>query len=322
MNRSKPRRIDGELLWTFFLSLAAHALLVFLFLAGPNRYLQAAAPPLESYTVELVAPGVVGGDDGPLGPAGETVPEAAPSADGAADAEEIEEVVEEPEPEIEEVVEEPEPEIEESVEEAEPEVAESADEPVEVARPQPADTVAATAVPTKKAAAKPKPAARPPTPDPVAERDRRIAEAIRRRAQQSSPGSVDERIAAAVRRKADGIGGGSGGPLSAGPGSGPGGGTVIGAEYVLYKRRMEVRIRDAWVWAGVDDSLEAVVRFGIAPDGRVENVRTTRPSGDKAYDASVERAVEAASPLGVVPENYRREFADIEMTFRAKDLRR
>lgn len=387
MTRPKPSRFDGELLWTFSLSLAAHAALTILFLAGPNRYLAAVPPPLESYTVELIAPGAIGGDDGPLGVADGAGVGPEPLAEPALDGDDIEpaaepvvaaeepETVMEPEPAVEEsepvelaepvveaeelepvvepVVEEPLPEPVVEVEEPEPEpevvVEEEEAEPepepvVEVEEPEPdpdsaeaMDDTAARPVEVAKSEspAENKPVVDQPTPTPRArsnpaeDRDRRITEAIGRRAATARPLSAEDRIAAAVRRRAKQVSssqvgaGGSGGPLSAGGGGGGGGGgTVIGAEYILYKRRMEARIRDSWVWGGADDRLESVIHFAISAEGDVEKVRTTRSSGDRAYDASAERAVRAASPLGMVPPTYRGEFADVEMTFRAQDLRR
>jgi colicin import membrane protein len=161
------------------------------------------------------------------------------------------------------------------------------------------------------------------TPNAAAERDRRIAKAIEQRVGAVGQPAADDRIAAAVRRRTEQLsGGGDGvsGPLSSGPGGAAGAGTIIGAEYILYKRRMEARIRDAWVWGGPQEQLESVVRFSVSPEGEIGDVRTTRTSGDRAYDASAERAVRAASPLGMVPPTYRQEFADVELTFRARDL--
>jgi colicin import membrane protein len=85
---------------------------------------------------------------------------------------------------------------------------------------------------------------------------------------------------------------------------------------------MEERIREAWAWAGADDSLECVVRFSVAPDGAISSIRTTRSSGDPAYDNSAARAVQAVNPLRPIPEEYRNEFGDVELTFRARDLKR
>jgi TonB family protein len=85
---------------------------------------------------------------------------------------------------------------------------------------------------------------------------------------------------------------------------------------------MEERIREAWAWAGADDSLECVVRFSVGADGEIGSIRTTRSSGDPAYDNSAERAVRAVNPLRPIPDDYRSEFADVELTFRARDLKR
>ncbi len=420
MNQQRRRAIDGGMVWTVFLSIAAHVVLVLAIIAAPNPHFLTPGPAIESYTVELVAPGAIAGDSGPLGdgldPFAEAGPEAADDApdevelaalpepdlgdsepepvqeaieevvepepieevvEEVAEPEPVEEVVEEaPEPEpVEEVAEEaPEPEpveevaepepVEEVVEEApEPELVEEVVEEVvepepveavveEVVEPEPVEEAVAEVVepepveeiveeapqpveraakkvvepkPTKlvksKPTAKPTVVAKPkkPTPDPRGERDRQIAEAVRRRSQANA---TDEQIAAAVRRRQqrlDGGGAGLEGPLSTGPGDTPGGGVVLGAEYVLYKRRMETKIRREWVWAGNDDDLVSVVRFSVTASGEVGAVRTTRSSGDRVYDRSAERAVQSASPLGMVPPRYRREFADVEMTFRARD---
>jgi colicin import membrane protein len=137
-------------------------------------------------------------------------------------------------------------------------------------------------------------------------------------------------IAAAVARRAEQLvraQGGAGAVASARPGAasvGPGegsGGVVRGLEYLLYYNAMIKRIKENWVWTGGNPSLEAVVQFNLTAAGDVINVRTVRPSGDASYDASVERAVRAASPLGPPPERYRAEFSTVELTFRPEDLR-
>ncbi len=265
-------------------------------------------------------------------------PEEVIEVEEPAEPEEVVEVEEPAEPE--EVVEVEEPagpeEVVEVEEPAEPEEVVEVEEPAEaeevVGVEEPAAEVAAVepeeakpVPPTKRSKAAPsaKPKARPkPTADAQAERDRQIAAAIKRRAERAAKASAEDRIAAAVQRRAQrlaGGGDGSEGPLSVGPGSGSGG-AVRGAEYILYKRRMETRIRNAWVWAGRDDTLRSVLRFRISPDGEISDIRTIRSSGDKAYDESAERAVRAANPLGMVPIFYRRDFAEIEMAFHARDV--
>jgi len=50
------------------------------------------------------------------------------------------------------------------------------------------------------------------------------------------------------------------------------------------------------------------------------DVRITKSSGDKSYDASVERAVRALNPLPPPPETYRKQFSDVEFTFTPESL--
>jgi len=170
----------------------------------------------------------------------------------------------------------------------------------------------------------------------LTERDKQIAAAVQRRAAAANAESssktdpkdeVDRRIAAAVQRRtidaaraASGIGSSGSTVAGVGPGSGVGG-AVRGIEYVMYRNRMESRIKAAWVWAGADRSLRAVVRFNVTVDGKITNVKTVQSSGDVSYDASVERAIRAADPLGPPPEQYREEFGIVELEFRAEDAR-
>lgn len=166
----------------------------------------------------------------------------------------------------------------------------------------------------------------------AAERDRAIASAVQRRAAESASKSkaesaIDQRIAAAVQRRAAQVGpgatkplAGAGGPVSSGPGDAVGG-RQADLEYVLYQGRMEERVKQAWAWAGADPSLRATVQFSIMPDGEIRNVRTIKPSGDTSYDASVERAIRAVSPLDPPPERLREDFAVVELTFQPEQGR-
>jgi TonB family protein len=83
---------------------------------------------------------------------------------------------------------------------------------------------------------------------------------------------------------------------------------------------MIARIRAAWAWAGDKPGLVVKVRFRILDDGTIAELRVTEPSGDGSYDASVLRAVRATSPLAPPPAVYRKDFADVELTFQPSDL--
>lgn len=119
-------------------------------------------------------------------------------------------------------------------------------------------------------------------------------------------------------------------PMSAGPGEGvgaaapgsggAGGGMVKAFEFLVYRNQMLRVIRDRWTWVGPRSDLEVTVRFGIRENGQIVGLRIIRLSGDPSYDDSVLRAVAKASPLSPPPENYRKEFMDVELTFRPKDL--
>ena len=54
--------------------------------------------------------------------------------------------------------------------------------------------------------------------------------------------------------------------------------------------------------------------------GEISGLKIVQPSGDASYDESVLRAVKKSSPLSAPPENYRRDFADVELAFRPQDL--
>ncbi len=339
------------LVWTILISALMHAVAIGALLVMPRRFL-AAAPRLESYTVELVASGTIGGTNlGGRSGAGEkaaepaaVVPPAPPAPRKQRDSQA--EVVAKPAPKpAPKPAAEPAPPAREAkVEPAErtvrePEEKAAAVEPARREKPRERAEAPVRAPSASKAA---RPTARPPEaekPRPAAtaapeaaekerpggagqahQRDEQIATAIQRRA--------DEHIAAAVRRRAEQLGdggrsatggAGDGGPIAYGPGSGAGG-SVMGAEYILYRSRMERRIREAWAWAGADRSLRAVIRFGITAAGEIVDIQTIKSSGDLAYDTSAERAVRAASPLGPVPERYRHEFATVELTFRPDDI--
>jgi colicin import membrane protein len=211
--------------------------------------------------------------------------------------------------------------------------------------PKPAPQAAARPEPVHEAKAGPKREAKPekapvqaagaPATTPAVtkarpEADRRIAAAVARRAQQlqregaaaAAKSEVEQRIAAAVERRARIVQGGSadgGGPITSGPGSGAGG-VVRGVDYILYRGHMEERIKAAWVWAGANRSLRAVVRFNLLPSGEIVNVQIVTASGDPSYDASIERALRRASPLDPPPERYRDEFSTVELEFRPEDL--
>jgi colicin import membrane protein len=109
------------------------------------------------------------------------------------------------------------------------------------------------------------------------------------------------------------------GAAALGPG-GHGGGVVKGMEFIIYQNRMLNSIKDNWAWVGQKSNLKVVVHFSIKENGEISGLKIVQPSGDASYDESVLRAVKKSSPLPPPPESSRKDFADVELTFRPKDL--
>jgi colicin import membrane protein len=247
--------------------------------------------------------------------------------------------VEPPQPAPPEVAQKPEPKpeppkVEEKPKEDEVALAEKVKKAVPPTPPPVVPTPQVKAPPSPKVVAKAVEKPQPPPPPKVDPKAKAAAEkkaageakaAAEAKAAKEAAAARDERIAAAVRRverQAGTRGGGSGarpgeqtgGPLTVGQGEGAGG-TVMGVEYLLYYNLLQKRIKENWAWAGTDHSLEAMVRFNITEAGDVQNVRITHSSGDRSFDASVERAVRALNPLPPPPDAYRKQFADVEVPF-------
>jgi colicin import membrane protein len=228
----------------------------------------------------------------------------------------------EPAPKPEAKKEEPKPEVKKE----EPKVDEQA---VALAKPTQAKAIEPTPTPIVQAkadVAKPQPAVAPPAAEPpkpagtptltneqaaARARDEQIAKAIVERAKLAAKASQ----AGTAGGGSGKAGGTPGGPVSVGPGTGPGTGIVMGVEFLIYRNQLETRLKEAWAWADTKTELSADVRFRIAEDGGVSDVRITRSSGNAAYDESVLRAVRAVNPLPPPPQTYRKQFADVEYTF-------
>jgi len=326
---------------------ALHLVGVALLLLIPHSFLHH-PPALQSYTVDLVAPDQLGGSN--LIEGGKGRVQAAPLA-AAPPAPQVEppkppppkaEEPKPPEPQKaapekvapKEVVQKPEPpKVEEKPKENEMALAEKAKT---IQPPPPPTAVKAPPSPQAKPAPSPKVIAKaePVKPQPKAPPKVAAKAAIDAKAEKEAAAARarDERIAAAIRRveqQTGTRGGGTGqkageqpgGSISVGPGEGAGG-TIKGVEYLIFYNQMINGIKQKWAWPlSGTRSLEAVVRFSIGESGEIFDVRITRASGDASFDASVERAVKAASPLPRPPDAYRKEFADVELTFTPEQLK-
>jgi TonB family protein len=136
----------------------------------------------------------------------------------------------------------------------------------------------------------------------------------------------DAYAAAADKWRAKGGTGGGGGLAATSSGSGPigspgygGGGQVVGLEFVAYQQRVIATVKAAWVNAVTRPGLVAKVRFEIAANGEVSNVRLEQSSGDSAYDTSTLRAVQRANPLPTPPSRYANDFRDFVIEFKSEE---
>jgi len=334
---------DRRLWRMVFASAVLHVVALAVLMLVPHVWVPR-PPPLQSYTVDLVAPDKLGGNNllqGGKGRAAGPVMAAAAVPPKVEPPKPPEPKPEPPKPEV--VVKPPEakpPEPPKVEEQPKPNEVALAEKPTQVAptptRPPSAPTARPTPAPSPPLVAKvePPPKPQPPTPPKLTAKEieaRKAAEAKAAAQEKAAKEAAqrDQRIAAAIKRvEQQGVrGGGSGtkaegqpgGPISAGPGEGVGG-AVRGVEYLLYYNQMINRIKQSWAWASRNDALEATVHFGITETGEVVDVRITHSSGDASYDASVERAVRTVNPLAAPPLAYRKEFSDVELTFRPSDL--
>ena len=110
------------------------------------------------------------------------------------------------------------------------------------------------------------------------------------------------------------------GAAGIGVGGRGGAGIVKGMDFIIYQNRMLATIKGNWAWVGQRSNLRVVVQFGVKENGEIVGLKISQPSGDPSYDESVLRALKKSSPLPAPPENYRQDFADVELTFRPRDL--
>lgn len=150
------------------------------------------------------------------------------------------------------------------------------------------------------------------------------ADAVRERLIQSAVDRAKSRTETAQKlSKGETLSAGSGegeGAAGLGTGGRGGPGIVKGIDFIIYQNRMLATIKENWAWVGQRSNLRVVVQFGIRENGDIVGLKIVQPSGDPSYDESVLRALKKSSPLPAPPENYRKDFADVELTFRPRDL--
>jgi colicin import membrane protein len=289
--------------WLFFSFLVHSALIVALFVVP--FFPSSSRPEFPVYTVDLVGGEKIGGRNfgtemvPPPAPKGTTksAPEAAPP---------VMENKEAPKPEP------------------------KAEKPKPVEKTKPVEKQAPTQEKLalneqKKEATKAEPTKKEPAKETKSESRREDAalDRVRESLIQSAVDRVKSRTETAQKaNKGEAISSGTGegeGAAALGPG-GRGGGVVKGMEFIIYQNRMFSSIKENWAWVGPRSNLKVVVHFGIKDNGEITGLKIVQPSGDPSYDESVLRAVKKSSPLPPPPEEFRKDFSNVEIAFRPKDL--
>ena len=282
--------------------------------------------PMVAYTVELTDPSALGGRLPPGAPkadlsGGPAEPPAPPPK--AEPAEPAKPPEPKPEPKPVAAAEEPTVHVPEKPKPPEPKPEAKPPEPPkpEVKKPEPPKPEPKKPEPPKVAATKPEPPRPPPKP----------AEAPKATASRpGSPGGNEEVAphdaygAAAERwrqRSGGGVGGhdGGSGPIGSGGEGKGGGGQLVGLEFIAYRQQVINTIKAQWTNVIGRPGLVAAVRFEIAPDGQVSNVRLAQGSGNPAYDASAMRAVQHVGQLPPPPARYVSEFHEFVIEFHSEE---
>jgi colicin import membrane protein len=196
--------------------------------------------------------------------------------------------------------------------------------------PEKVKPVEKKASPEEKVVLKEKTKTEPPKKEPVKETKEETktesasADSVRERLLQSAVEKARARSESAQKTpKGEVLSSGSGegeGAAAIGAGGRGGPGVVKGMDFIIYQNRMLSTIKENWAWVGQRSNLKVVVHFGIKENGEIVGLKIVQPSGDPSYDESVLRAVKKSSPLAAPPESYRKDFADVELTVRPKDL--
>lgn len=113
--------------------------------------------------------------------------------------------------------------------------------------------------------------------------------------------------------------GGEGAITAAGqPGSGG-----VGMQFQIYHAALRSRIKKNWflpegLLKKADISADVLVR--IAQNGRIEETRFERKSGNESFDQEVVRTLKKSEPLPPLPEGYPRNSYEVVLTFHSRDL--
>jgi colicin import membrane protein len=94
-------------------------------------------------------------------------------------------------------------------------------------------------------------------------------------------------------------------------------------QFQIYHAALRSRIKKNWflpegLLKKADISADVLVR--IAQNGRIEETRFERKSGNDSFDQEVIRTLKKSEPLPPLPEGYPRNSYEVVLTFHSRDL--
>jgi TonB family protein len=170
---------------------------------------------------------------------------------------------------------------------------------------KPATPVAAAETPPAPTA----PQVKPPPVDDYASAAQRFRDRVAETGAESGAGAPGAGVA----------GGGPGGGVLGSGGDGRGGGQLKSLEWIAYRQRIVNTVKERWSNAIKRPGLLTTVRFRIAPDGTISDVRIARASGNSIYDQTAVGAVERVGQLPPPPTAHAAEFAEFEINFHGEE---
>ena len=286
---------------SFGVSLLVHGLVIGWMLSGSGRVHSLLADVPSFQMVSLVdAPGMPE-------PQAIAEPAATPEAVRAATVQNVAPEAAVPPPQAKEAAEVPEASVEPPAPAAKPKPVEAPERPsvvdTQIKKPEPATASVKKPTPTKTAAVESTPAAPNAAAKPRAPASRNSSQAAER-----------ARQTIANLRRAQARAQGSSTIQARG-------GTAAGIQEVLmrtYQNRVRARIINAWslpMPSKMAQEFQAVVLLTIDREGQVIRYELIGPSGSQPFDASLQRAVQASSPLPPLPETFPGETQVFELHF-------
>lgn len=186
------------------------------------------------------------------------------------------------------------------------------------AAPTAAPTVKPTAAPTRVPTSKPTAVKVTPQATPQVTNTQKPAGNATK---QIEPQDVDSAYESAINKYLGGANSHNGGGPAGKPGAARlggnsfGGGEVRPPEFFRYRNMLQAAVKSGWKWYDRSVKLQATAQIEISPSGRIVSATIVDPSGNPAFDKSLQRAIWQANPLPPPPQSVYKYFKTVSMVF-------